>query len=93
MSTRTGPFSAFTTDQLLEELVRRRNARIRSTPHDWCHDCAHFKPAPHLSERQLEKYNPCCKQHSMDHWFPQPHEDPHVGGYYRRVCPDRSPIP
>jgi hypothetical protein len=77
----------FTTDELIEEIARRRNCRTKALPAQWCDDCGNFKP----SDTADDKYNPCSKGHTMAFYLPQSHEDPHTFGFYRRVCADRVP--
>lgn len=81
----------FSTDQLIEELARRRNASAVNKPREWCEDCAHFRPwiegdtpeAPTPAD-----YNPCRKGHVMR--FRAPEEIDEEYGFYRTVCPDRT---
>lgn len=80
----------FTDDQLLEELIRRRNARTVATPEHWCHDCRNFKAwsdAPRQGPMP-EDFNPCTKQHEMLFVVPEEIDDEY--GFYRRVCADRD---
>jgi hypothetical protein len=83
------PLRAFTTDALLTELVRRRNAEEVAEPVDhWCEDCRHFK----FAKRDDDAYNPCQKKHVM--LFLMPEDFPSYDmGHYRRVCADRAPRP
>lgn len=83
----------YSNDELLEELVRRRNARTRKTPERWCHDCKHFrawiKPGDPPSA-----WSVCSKGRKTSFWTPQDMNEA-VGeefGYYRRVCADRDPV-
>lgn len=88
MPTSPNPLKAFSTDELLEEIVRRRNVRERRPVESWCDECAHFKTAP---KGAADDYNPCQRGHRMAFWMPQEHEGPAgVFGYYRRVCADRT---
>lgn len=83
---------AYTIDQLLEELVRRRNVAEarKEPPEQWCEACTHFK-----TERlAVDRYNPCQKRHKMKFFMPPQGGDPHSTdfGYYRNCCPDRAPV-
>ena len=83
----------FTTDQLIEELARRRNERSSAKPREWCDDCAHFIPwvdAADTPEASMPNgYNPCEMGHSMRFQMPEEIDDDY--GHYRTVCPDRQP--
>jgi hypothetical protein len=77
--------SDYTTDDLLAELVRRRNAEREAAPIErWCHDCTQFKCNPKAGD----KYNPCQKRHEMSFHLPEDRESPEDSGFYRRACPD-----
>lgn len=80
----------FSTDELLAEIVRRRNSEAVSRPKAWCEDCAHFVPSMDINCG--DDYNPCSKGHVMQFHSP---EDVHFDeyGFYRTVCQDREPIP
>jgi hypothetical protein len=91
----------FSTDQLIEELARRANARGTRKPKLWCHDCANFvawcdrKPGPRKSVKPIEDgcpedYNPCTKGHEMKFVVPEMIDDEY--GLYLPVCADRKPI-
>lgn len=81
----------FTTDELLAEIVRRRNARVSRRPIVQCDKCQHFKTSE--TRYDDDTYNPCIKGHAMS--FRQPEADygpPDANddwGFYRRVCADR----
>lgn len=80
----------YSTDELLAEIVRRRNALERTQPPEhFCDDCANFIP----NERASDSYNPCRLKHKMSFWMPDMDGDPHQQdwGFYRRVCADRRP--
>lgn len=72
-------------DQLIEELMRRRNAREQADIKDWCHDCAHYATDP----RADDTYNPCQRNHKMKFKVPDSEGD-YDWGFYRRVCADRT---
>lgn len=90
------PFKAFTDEQLIEELLRRRNdARTKAPPDRWCEDCAHFTTWSEEERKgpMPEDFNPCTKGHKMQ--FQMPDDDylfdaPY--GFFRRICVDRTPI-
>lgn len=84
---------SFTDTELLEELLRRKNAsKSKRRPKHWCEDCQNFTSATaKMSEAQLEKYNPCSKGHVMDFYMPAEWESIQAG-YYRRGCADRNRI-
>lgn len=81
----------FSTDALLEEMIRRANNQPIKKPEDWCHDCMHFEawldkvPSPRADCQ--ETYNPCTKGHTMRFMVPEELDEEH--GFYRRVCADR----
>ncbi len=82
-------FKEFSTDELLAEIVRRRNARISRRPIVKCEKCEHFTP----SEKADDNYNPCSKGHTMsfrmceaDDGPPDMNDD---WGFHRNVCDDR----
>lgn len=81
--------SAFTLDQLLAEIVRRRNGEQAAAPIEhWCDDCAHFC----YSKRESDTANNCQKGHAMQ--FRVPEDSPYEPfGFYRRVCADRAARP
>ena len=83
----------YSDDDLLAELLRRRNAKESEEPIEhWCHDCIQFKGNP----RATDTYNPCQKKHVMNFHFPEEWESPEDNGFYRRACPDfveRPPPP
>jgi hypothetical protein len=85
------PLKRFTNDQLIEELVRRRNGQRASGPQRWCHDCDNFQ-AWNEAPRQgpmPEDFNPCTKGHRMHFMVPEGFDDEH--GFYRPICADRTP--
>ncbi|MGZ0026416.1 hypothetical protein [Stenotrophomonas sp. S4] len=88
-----GALQQFTTDQLLEELVRRRTQKakdLEGVPS--CEDCRHFRYWITTSDPP-RTYNPCEKNMTMRFDMPTEWEGPHPGiGYYRRICPHRSPV-
>lgn len=89
------PLRKFTTDELLAEIVRRRNAieRDNSRIKNWCDDCGNFRCWTESYEPP-ENYNACGKGHVMKFACPPLGGDPHgPAGFYRTVCPDRIPIP
>ena len=81
----------FGTDELLEEIVRRRNARIARRPIIKCDECRHFVFEPLNAP---DDYNPCAKQHVMSFRTPEADDGPSDQnddwGHYLRVCPDRE---
>jgi hypothetical protein len=77
--------AAFSSDELLAEIVRRRNAKASRRPIVRCDQCQHFK----TSETADDKYNPCSKKHVMSFRMPE-HETDDDYGFYRRVCEDRA---
>lgn len=79
----------FSTDELLAEIVRRRNELERTQqPEQFCDDCANFVP----SDSAGDSYNPCRLKHKLSYWAPDPDGHPHQDyGFYRRVCADRTP--
>lgn len=82
------PLRDFTDDDLLAELVRRRNGRTVAKPEHWCHDCDHFKAwneAPRKGEMP-ESFNPCTNGHAMKFRAPEDYGDDY--GFYRLVCAD-----
>jgi hypothetical protein len=92
---RAVPLRDATVPQLVEELVRRQNAEqvLEEPPEQWCDDCVHFQCATGKYEAERPRFNPCQKKHSMDFYVPQPHDSPETFGYFRLVCPDRTPRP
>jgi len=82
---------AFSTDQLIEELARRRNECGVRKPREWCEDCAHFMPwSEGVTPDAVmpDDYNPCEKGHSMRFQAPEEIDDEY--GHYRAVCVDRK---
>ena len=79
---------AFTDDQLLEEVIRRRNADDTAHRGDimFCDQCEHFVPWTEKAEVP-KKYNPCSFGHDMQFRTPIGYEND--WGFFRRVCPDR----
>lgn len=80
--------STFTLDELLAEIVRRRNGEQATEPIEhWCDDCAHFR----YSKNDRDTANNCQKGHAMQFRVPEDYGD--ECGFYRRVCNDRAPRP
>lgn len=82
---------AFSTDQLIEELARRRNERGQQTPRDWCENCTHFIPWIEGDTPEAvmpTDYNPCEKGHAMRFQAPDAIDDEY--GYYLAICADRD---
>jgi hypothetical protein len=81
----------FTTDELLAEIVRRRNQpdEGEESPTVWCDDCPHFRTWSPRPGDPPRNYNPCSRHHKPHFWVPKPWESPEHYGYYLRVCPDR----
>ncbi|MFG5411473.1 hypothetical protein ABXN37_29275, partial [Piscinibacter sakaiensis] len=93
--------ATFTEDQLLEELIRRRNQRTTAHPEHWCHDCQHYKAWDEVERprdaigripRCPDDFNPCTKGHKMQFVVPEDYPDGQEWGYYRKVCADRLPV-
>jgi hypothetical protein len=83
--------SQFTTDQLLEEVVRRRNERKDVGDVEPCDECRHFVFWTAAGDVPKD-YNPCNQGKRMNFHMPGDGEDPHSSiGYYRRVCASRLP--
>jgi hypothetical protein len=81
--------SKVSTDALLAELVRRRNAKPPRAVEHYCDACLNFKPWNKRGDAP-DDYNPCGMGHRMSFRMPEDHEGPHGAfGYYRRVCSDR----
>lgn len=83
----------FSDEELLEEIVRRRNKRTVAKPEHWCHDCVHFKAwdeVPRAGNCPSD-FNPCTKSHEMKFITPADVSDEY--GFYRRVCADREIAP
>lgn len=89
----SGVLDSFTDDQLLEELVRRRNAaKSDRTPARWCEECLNFK----VWQKECDppkNYNPCAKGHEMEFHTPRAWQSPDTFGYYRVICSDRMECP
>lgn len=82
----------FTDQQLQDELLNRRLEREQvDEPKDYCDECQHFKCWTKRSDPP-DSYNPCSHGHAMRFHFPEGWEDPHSGGYFRRICSDRLPV-
>ena len=84
----------YTTEQLIEELARRANAKGTTQPAHWCHDCRkHITwadgPTPDLP--MPDSYNACSAGHEMKFKEPDDYGDEY--GFYRQVCPDRDEEP
>lgn len=87
MQRKPNPLADFSTDQLLEELVRRRNVREQRRPVDsWCDDCAHFV----VKADAGDGYNPCVRGHRMSFWHLDDGNPHGEFGFYRRICADRT---
>lgn len=84
---------AFTTDDLLAEVVRRRNeARYdwERRPVKWCEDCAHARFWTKTMDPPAN-FNICSKGHKLSFRMAEEWEGPHgESGFYRRVCEDRA---
>lgn len=80
--------SDFSTDQLLAEIVRRRNARVSQQPIVKCDECRHFVFFKGVGDSP-DSYNPCAKRHVMSFRVPEDEIDDDWG-YYLRVCADRE---
>jgi hypothetical protein len=84
-------FAAFTTNDLLAEIQRRRDARVNRRPIVHCDMCQHFKP---MTGDRADTYNPCSKGHIMSFRAPEVDDGPPDSnddwGHYRRVCVDRD---
>lgn len=84
---------AYTDQQLMDELLERRLEREQEdVPKPWCDECRHFKAWKKRGDPP-DTYNPCSKSLVMRFHFPEPWEDPHEAGYFRRNCSDRAEIP
>lgn len=85
------PLTDYTDDQLLEEIVRRQNARKTERPEQWCHDCLHFKVWDKSGDPP-QSWNVCGKGHENHFYSPQDCDEAIRGefGFYRRVCADRT---
>ncbi len=89
-------FKAFTTDELWEELTRRRRDGDDREPEEKprCDECGHHrywtKPGDPPSS-----WNPCSKGHALKFEGPNDWDGPHQEyvGFYRTPCEDRIPIP
>jgi hypothetical protein len=82
--------SGYSSDELLEELVKRRNNQETEEVVSWCHDCVNFKAGtPETPKNKL-----CSFRHKMNFRVPRDIGEAHDGeyGYYRRVCKDRKLI-
>ncbi len=76
--------SDYTVDQLLTEMVKRRNNDESLPIVKWCENCTNFK---FRSKNDTDDYNPCVKGHQMLFRMPEhPHDE--ISGFYLRVCPD-----
>ena len=85
---------AFTTDQLLEEVVRRRNqSESRKPVEAYCDACAHFRAYTGRGEAP-DSWSCCSKGHKQSFRMPEDWESPHTEdfGFYRRVCADRTEV-
>lgn len=80
----------YSDDELIEELVKRRNNRRDEMPEHWCTDCRNFvawneAPRPRKAEMP-DNFNACTKGHTMQFVTPQDIDDDY--GFYRRICTD-----
>jgi len=82
----------YTDQQLMDELLNRRVERERGEPAEYCHDCQRFKPWTKRGDPP-DDYNPCSLGHALRFHLPEGWEDPHGGGFYRRICSDRKATP
>ena len=82
----------FTDDQLLEELVRRRNNAKPRQPARWCEECLHYRHWASPSDMPAD-YNPCQKRHRMEFHTPTKWQDADCFGHYRIICTDRQECP
>ncbi|WP_300727389.1 hypothetical protein [Pseudomonas sp.] len=83
-------FDAFTDEDLLEELVRRRNAAKRDyQPAKFCEDCMRFRTWGGAGDPP-KTYNPCGKKHRMEFHAPASYGQLNDFGYYRAICTDRQ---
>ena len=85
---------AFSTDELLAEIVRRRNATIARRPIVKCEECQHFTPCgDDMTDAQVDAYNACSKGHKMSFRMCEADYGPPDGngdwGFYRNFCADR----
>ena len=82
----------YSTDQLIEELARRRNIRDTMNPKHWCHDCTNFvawlDKVPEPRETCPDNYNACTKGKVMK--FKAPEEIGDEWGFYLQVCEYRD---
>ncbi len=84
----TAKLTAFSDDELLEEILRRKNKSEHEDPErQWCDDCHNFRHYGFI-EAMPDNYNPCSKGHKMSFHCPDSPSDEF--GYYRRVCLDRE---
>jgi hypothetical protein len=83
----------FSTQELLEEVSRRKRTAENAgdVVENWCADCANFNAAKAIPEKDLDKYNPCIKGHTMDFKMPEGYCDDF--GFYRVLCSDRESLP
>lgn len=81
----------FTTDDLLAEIVRRRNLMPKSSEKSYCDGCKNFRPWL-KREDAPEDYNACSRGHQMTFHGPRFNDDPSSSdwGFFRRVCEDRA---
>jgi hypothetical protein len=91
----SGSLRRYSTEQLVDELARRRCEQTPVRPQHWCDDCAHFvawgdveRADPLL--QMPEGFNPCTKAHKMS--FRTPVDFSEDWGFYRRGCGDRSTV-
>lgn len=79
----------FSDDQLLEEILRRRNGDDDGRRDDisFCDQCDHFVPWAEDTDMP-KQYNPCSFGHDLQFRTPIGY-DCVSWGFFRRVCPDR----
>ena len=83
----------FTDDELLEELVRRRNSDKSSRqPARWCEECLNYRTWTEQSAVP-PGYNPCTKGNQMEFYTPSKWQSPDCLGHYRTICTDRQECP
>ena len=83
----------FTDDELLEEIVRRRNSnKSNRQPARWCEECLNFRTWSEKSQVPAD-YNPCSKKHQMDFHTPTAWQSPECFGHHRTICTDRQECP
>ncbi len=78
----------FSIDELLEEIVSRRNIEKKQIPKNFCDECEHF-PFGCAPEN-----NYCKKGHKMKFLVPDDYRAIELGewGCYKNICKDRLKI-